>query len=137
MTPRKTPIEATDPYVVQKPWGHEEWLAVNYAYVYKRIYVRAGERTSLQYHERKIETNYIVSGDAEVWLEDESGTLQKSRMRTGQHFTVNPKRKHRIAAVSDLVLQEVSSPEVDDVIRVEDDSERGDGRIDSEHQQQS
>lgn len=119
--------------MVNKPWGREEWLALNRAYAYKRIYIRAGERTSLQYHRLKIETNYVVAGEVEVWLEDDAGILQKRRMAAGQHFTVQPLRRHRVVAVSDVILQEVSSPEVDDVVRLEDDHERGDGRIEGEH----
>jgi hypothetical protein len=55
-------------------------------------------------------------------------------MSGGDHFTVEPRRKHRIVALTSLTLLEASSPEVDDVVRVEDDSQRGDGRIDAEHE---
>jgi mannose-6-phosphate isomerase-like protein (cupin superfamily) len=119
---------------VRKPWGREEWLALNRAYAYKRIYIQAGQRTSLQYHERKIETNYIISGEAEVWSQDETGVLRGREMGAGQFFTVYPGQVHRVVALSDLVLQEVSSPEVDDVVRLEDDTRRGNGRIASEHE---
>jgi mannose-6-phosphate isomerase-like protein (cupin superfamily) len=121
------------PHIVNKPWGHEEWLALTRAYAYKRIYIRAGQRTSLQYHERKIETNYIISGEAEVWLQGPSGDIRKERMCAGDYFTVQPLQKHRVVALSDLVLQEVSSPEVNDVVRLEDDTHRPDGRIPGEH----
>jgi mannose-6-phosphate isomerase len=133
MTTIFNPIEAKVPRVVHKPWGHEEWLALNHAYAYKRIYIRAGFRTSLQYHRNKIETNYVVSGDVEVWLENDRGTLEMHCMKTGEFFTVLPQRRHRIRALSDAILQEVSSPEVDDVVRVQDDYDRGNGRIESEH----
>jgi mannose-6-phosphate isomerase len=126
-------IEGDCAYVVEKPWGREEWLALNRAYAYKRIYIHAGHRTSLQYHRQKVETNYIISGDAEVWLEDDAGQIVQRRMGAGQHFTVKPGRKHRVVALSDLVLQEASSPEVDDVVRLQDDAQRGDGRIQAEH----
>jgi len=55
-------------------------------------------------------------------------------MKKDDFFTVAPPKKHRVIAITDIILQEVSTPEVDDVIRIEDDSQRGDGRIDSEHQ---
>ncbi len=119
--------------VVNKPWGREEWLALNEKYCYKRLYVNKGHRTSYQYHNVKLETNYIISGEAEVWLENDEGVVVKSKMIEGDFFTVYPGKKHRIIALTDIILQECSTPEVDDVIRLEDDAERPDGRIDSEH----
>ena len=119
--------------VVSKPWGKEVWLELNDKYCYKRIYINAGTRTSYQYHENKLETNYIIDGKAEVWLENDEGTVEKTMMKKDDSFTVIPPRKHRVIALTDLILQEVSTPEVDDVIRIEDDSGRSGGRIDSEH----
>ena len=119
--------------VVSKPWGKEIWLELNDKYCYKRIYINAGTRTSYQYHENKLETNYIIDGKAEVWLENDEGVVEKKVMIKDQFFTVIPPRKHRVIALTDLILQEVSTPEVDDVIRIEDDSGRGTGRINSEH----
>lgn len=121
------------PLTVNKPWGKEIWLALNDKYCYKRIYIKAGTRTSFQYHVHKIETNYIISGQAEVWLENEKGIIEKKIMKADDFFNVLPPSKHRVIAITDLVLQEVSTPEVDDVIRIEDDFDRPDGRIDSEH----
>ncbi len=119
--------------VVTKPWGREVWLALNERYCYKRIYINAGHRTSFQYHKKKFETNYLIEGVAEVWLEDEHGVVHKTVMRAGDFFDVAPPRKHRVIAITDLVLQEVSTPEVDDVIRIEDETNRPDGRVASEH----
>ena len=119
--------------VVTKPWGKEVWLELNEVYSYKRIYLNAGERTSLQYHNFKVETNYIISGQAEIWLENEEGVIDKIPMGPDEYYTVRPPKKHRVVAVTDLIIQEVSSPHVDDVIRVEDDTNRADGRIESEH----
>lgn len=120
---------------VFKPWGKEVWLELNERYCYKRIYINAGHRTSFQYHEQKLETNYIVDGVAEVWLEDENGVVEKKEMQAGDFFTVKPPKKHRVIAKTDIVLMEVSTPEVDDVIRIEDDTSRPDGKIESEHLQ--
>ncbi len=122
------------PKIVTKPWGKESWLELNDRYCYKRIYINAGTKTSFQYHEKKIETNYIISGEAEVWLENDKGEIEKKKMKADDFFNVVPPKKHRVIALTDLILQEVSTPEVDDVIRIEDDSERGDGRIETEHQ---
>lgn len=118
---------------VTKPWGREIWLELNDQYCYKRIYISQGHRTSYQYHQEKLETNFIISGVAELWLEDEKGVVNFFTVREGDYFTVSPMRKHRLVALTDLVLQEVSTPEVDDVFRIEDDTGRGDGLVVSEH----
>ncbi len=123
------------PKVVHKPWGKEEWLELNGRYCYKRIYMNAGTRSSFQVHRHKHETNYVISGQAEIWLDNEHGVLEKEVLVRGQYYVVPPGRRHRVIALTDIVLQEVSTPEVDDVIRLEDDTGRGDGRIESEHTQ--
>lgn len=118
---------------VMKPWGKEIWLELNEKYCYKRIYINAGTRTSYQYHEKKSETNYIIEGEAEIWLENDEGVIEKIMMKKDNFFNVTPPRKHRVIAITDIILQEVSTPEVDDVIRIEDDANRGHGKIDREH----
>lgn len=121
------------PKTVTKPWGKEIWIELNDSYCYKRIYINAGTKTSFQYHDKKLETNYIIEGEAEVWLENEDGEIVKKKMGKDDVFTVKPPKKHRVIAVTDVILQEVSTPEVDDVIRIEDDTHRPDGKIDAEH----
>ena len=119
--------------VVHKPWGKEEWLELNEAYCYKRIYINAGYKTSYQYHEFKRETNYIIEGAAEIWLENEKGIVEKKVMRAGDYFNVIPPRKHRVIAITDIILQEVSTPHVDDVVRINDEFHRADGKVEAEH----
>ena len=118
---------------IHKPWGKEVWLELNERYCYKRIYINAGSRTSYQYHNHKLETNYIAEGTAEVWLENNDGIVEKTIMKKGDFFSVRPPKKHRVIAITDVILQEASTPEVDDVIRIEDDSSRPDGKIEHEH----
>lgn len=118
---------------VYKPWGREEWLELNDRYCYKRIYINAGHKTSYQYHNQKRETNFIISGEAEIWLENDEGVVEKKIMKAGEYFNVTPPKKHRVIALTDIILQEVSTPEVDDVIRIEDDTNRKDGKIEGEH----
>lgn len=118
---------------VIKPWGKEEWLELNDKYCYKRIYINKGYKTSFQYHEFKYETTYIISGEAEIWLENDLGIIEKKIKKSGDFYSVNPPKKHRVIALTDVILQEVSTPEVDDVIRIEDDANREDGRIEGEH----
>lgn len=119
--------------IVHKPWGKEEWLELNEAYCYKRIYINAGYKTSYQYHEFKRETNYIIEGTAEVWLENEEGVVERKIMKAGEYFNVIPPRKHRVIAITDIILQEVSTPHVDDVIRINDEFSRTDGKVEAEH----
>lgn len=120
-------------YTVYKPWGKELWLELNEKYCYKRIYINAGTKTSFQYHEKKVETNFIIEGTAEVWLENDEGEVEKKIMKSGEFFTVHPPKKHRVIAITDVILQEVSTPEVDDVVRITDDTSRGNGKIEHEH----
>jgi choline kinase/mannose-6-phosphate isomerase-like protein (cupin superfamily) len=117
-----------------KPWGKEEWLELNDAYCYKRIYINAGYKTSYQYHNFKRETNFIISGEAEIWLENDEGVVEKKIMKAGEYFNVTPPKKHRVIALTDIILQEVSTPEVDDVIRIDDEFARANGKIEGEHQ---
>lgn len=120
--------------IVNKPWGKEEWIELNDKYCYKRIYINAGYKTSYQYHNYKRETNYIISGEAEVWLENDEGIVEKKIMKSGDFFNVVPPKKHRVIALTDIILQEVSTPEVDDVYRINDEFNRPDGKVFSEHQ---
>ena len=121
--------------IINKPWGKEEWLELNEKYCYKRIYINKGYKTSYQYHNFKRETNYLIQGTAEVWLENDEGIVEKKIMKAGEFFNVTPPKKHRVIALTDIILQEVSTPEVDDVIRIEDDTNRKDGKIEGEHKQ--
>ena len=118
---------------IHKPWGKEEWIELNDSYCYKRIYINAGYKTSYQYHIKKRETNYIISGQAEIWLENDEGVVEKKIMGPNDYFNVSPPKKHRVIALTDLIMQEVSTPEVNDVIRIDDEFSRGDGKIEGEH----
>ncbi len=141
-----------DVKLVTKPWGSrslndtqglgEMWL--NYAhselvgeqekrYVFKKLYIKAGTKTSLQYHVHKDETNHLISGDALALMENERGEMEESPFTVGDSWTIPCGRKHRLIALTDLIMLEASSPEVDDVVRIQDDAGRGSGRIESEH----
>jgi len=118
---------------VKKPWGEETWLELNEHYCFKKIWINAGCRTSLQYHVRKHETNYVFEGTARITLENSMEVNDVLMLSPGDAFSVSPGRLHRVEAITDLTMFEVSTPDVDDVIRVEDDAGRPSGRIDSEH----
>ena len=106
---------------VEKPWGHEEIWAETARYAGKMLFVRAGRRLSLQHHERKEETLRVQSGELELELDDEQGVLQKSRKKDGDSWHIAPGRRHRFTAITDVELCEVSTAELDDVVRHEDD----------------
>ena len=78
---------------VYKPWGKEEWLELNEKYCYKRIYINAGHKTSYQYHDFKRETNYLISGKAEIWLENDEGVVEKKNYECWGIFQCYPTKK--------------------------------------------
>jgi mannose-6-phosphate isomerase len=99
----------------------------------KKLYITKGTKTSFQYHQKKIETNFLIQGSIEAWFENEIGIIDKKILRVGSIWSIPAGKKHRIITLEDVILIESSSPEVDDVIRVSDDTERGNGRINEEH----
>ena len=105
---------------VDKPWGYELRWAITDRYLGKLIHIDGGHSLSLQYHVQKDETIYVASGVLDLVLEDGSGRLVTHRMSPGTSARVRPGRRHRFVAVEDTDLFEVSSPEIDDVVRLED-----------------
>lgn len=116
----KVPLEKH----VEKPWGSETWIAVNEHYALKMIRLNKGSRTSLQYHNIKEEHIYMLSGKLSVEEDDEQGKLVVTCYETGEVMYSAPLSKHRLTALEDSVLIEVSTPHLADVIRVEDDYNR-------------
>ena len=104
------------PKEVEKPWGKETWLVYNDRYALKLIFIAKGKRLSLQYHKIKTESWYILKGLLEITLGEE--TFQAS---PGEVFHIPNGMIHRLKAIEDSEIIEVSTPELDDVVRVEDD----------------
>jgi mannose-6-phosphate isomerase-like protein (cupin superfamily) len=107
--------------LVQKPWGHELVWAETGRYVGKVIAIETGRRLSLQYHERKEESIYVISGLLRLHLEDDAGELRHADLGPGDHAHVPVLRRHRFEAIERVELVEVSTNDLDDVIRIEDD----------------
>jgi mannose-6-phosphate isomerase-like protein (cupin superfamily) len=107
---------------VEKPWGHELWWARTDRYVGKLLHVKRGESLSLQYHEVKDETILLHSGRLlfEMRGPHEEGELRRLEMQPGDVVHVTPGTLHRMTALSDCDIIEVSTPEVEDVVRLED-----------------
>ena len=104
---------------VPKPWGREVIFAENDRYAGKILHLSAGQSLSLQYHERKDETLYVLEG--EVGLEvEEDGAMRTRTLSPGQAYRIRPGIKHRMRAERPCMILEVSSPELDDVVRLED-----------------
>ena len=151
-------INLNDVYTVNKPWGYEKWIAngiPNFKYVLKEILFHASFRSSIQFHEKKEETNYVVKGKGVLYYSDTPidlkkfkngeysdddlkiiiNTLKKVELTPGIVIHIKPGIVHRIEAIDDLLLIEASTVELDDVFRLQDDSERQHGRIEKEHSQ--
>lgn len=104
---------------VPKPWGHETIWAETDRYVGKILHIKAGERLSDQYHERKDETVYLLTGHLIYWVMQD-GELRDMHLGVGESFRISPGTIHSMEAVTDCDVLEASTPEVDDVVRLKD-----------------
>ena len=143
--------------VVNKPWGYEKWIAdgsPNFKYALKEIFLKSGNKSSLQFHKYKEETNFIQSGKGLLHLSDlkidadkfSNDGYSESELKNfvnsvytvdlipGYVFHIKPGYIHRVEALTDLLMIESSTVELDDVLRIIDDTNRPSGKIDSEHQ---
>ena len=130
-------------YKVSKPWGYELWISGQHpCYAFKEIFIKAGTKTSLQFHHHKKETNVLFSGRAKLHYKSKplsgkgnagSKGISNVELESISSIDVMPGNIHRIQAVTDILLYEVSTPHLDDVVRLQDDNKRPDGRIKEEH----
>ena len=121
--------------VVLKPWGREILLSRSGDYTFKKIEIKAGFETSLQFHNKKTETIFFLTGKPRVVFEDQSGRLVFQDLAPGSVFETRPPAVHRVVALTDISYVEASTPDPDglDVIRLRDGSKRPDGRIEAEY----
>lgn len=139
--------------IIQKPWGYEEWITEQ-PYALKKIFFKAGNRTSLQVHRYKTETNFVIEGTGRLLKSKEKldipqyllghvqidnlieyeNSFEEFNLIKGFTITLEPGYVHRVYALTDLTFLEASTTELDDVIRLHDDSNRPNGKIDKEHQ---
>ncbi len=108
------------PRRVEKPWGYELIWAETEKYVGKVLHVKAGHALSLQYHERKDETIHLLHGEMRFTVGPAPERLQVITMHEGDSYHVTPGTVHRMEAVTDVDILEASTPDLDDVIRLED-----------------
>jgi len=109
------------PQKTEKPWGFELLFAHTPEYAGKVIFVRKGHRLSLQYHENKDESMYIYQGKVQIEIEGADGRMTSYIAQPGYCIRIPPFTKHRLEAIEDTTFLEVSTPELGDVVRVEDD----------------
>lgn len=105
---------------VEKPWGYELWWAQTDRYVGKILHINKGHSLSYQYHEVKDEAMLLYSGEMVLEIEEPGGEKEELRLSPGDSVRITPFTKHRMTAIEDCEVFEVSTPEVEDVIRLED-----------------
>lgn len=105
--------------IVPKPWGHEVIWAHTDRYVGKILHIKAGQALSVQYHERKDETVYLLSGKLIYWVKVDD-TMRDMQLGVGEAFRITPGTIHYMEAVTDCDVLEASTPDLDDVVRLSD-----------------
>jgi mannose-6-phosphate isomerase len=110
--------------VIEKPWGREEVIEINDKYMVKKLTMFAGHRCSLQFHNIKKETIYVLSGVLKIIQGPSQDDLGEKLYRAGDTITIAPGLVHRMEGVEDCVYLEASTPEMDDVVRLADDYQR-------------
>lgn len=113
-------VKKADQSRVEKPWGYELRWAITERYLGKVLHINQGEALSLQYHEHKDETIMVARGVLDLELDDPKGQLEKQTLHQGDTVHIRPGQKHRMTAVEDCDILEVSTPEIEDVVRLED-----------------
>lgn len=113
-------MSSFEPLRVEKPWGHEVWWAQAPSYVGKLLHVDAGQALSLQLHEHKDESSYVLSGRLRLTRGPSADELTTEEVGPGFAWRAEPGTVHSIEAIEDSVVVEVSTPEVDDVVRLQD-----------------
>lgn len=106
--------------IVDKPWGHEQIWAKTERYVGKILHIRAGEALSLQYHRVKDETIMVLSGRLQLIFFPEGEQPRSRDLVPNEPFHITPGLRHRMVAIEDTDVLEVSTPELDDVVRLDD-----------------
>lgn len=109
------------PKYVPKPWGYENWITLQPEYAAKVIFIKSGHKLSLQYHNKKKETIYLHTGSCKMTTNHPDGELRTVLFNPGECFEISPGTIHRIEAINDSIIFEISTPELDDVVRLEDD----------------
>lgn len=112
---------------IDKPWGYEiHWTPETKPYMGKVLHVNAGARLSLQVHDQKQESWYLLNGSGKVIWENSNGELIETELEMGKGYSCAIGQKHRLAGITDCDILEVSTPEIGTTYRLEDDYKRPD-----------
>ena len=110
--------------IIEKPWGKEEIVEVNEKYMVKKLTMWKEHRCSLQFHNHKKETIYVLSGKLRIVSGPNQNNLKEKIYLAGDSITISPGTVHRMEGAEDSVYLEASTPEMDDVVRLVDDYDR-------------
>ena len=110
--------------IIKKPWGQEELIEINDKYMMKKLIMNEGHRCSTQFHNLKKETIYVLSGKLKISIGANLESLKANIYKSGDTITIPPKIIHRMEAIEDSIYLEASTPEMEDVVRLEDDYKR-------------
>ena len=110
--------------IIEKPWGKEEVIEINDKYMMKKLTMLKGHRCSLQLHNHKKETIYVLSGQLRIISGPDQDNLTGKIYSEGESITISPGVIHRMEGLEDSIYLEASTPEMDDVVRLVDDYER-------------
>jgi mannose-6-phosphate isomerase-like protein (cupin superfamily) len=110
--------------IIDKPWGKEELLEINDHYMVKKLTMWKGHRCSLQYHKQKKETIYVLSGQLKIYSGSSENKLAVKIYGPNETITLLPGTIHRMEGLEDCVYLEASTPQMDDVVRIQDDYNR-------------
>ncbi len=114
-------MEEKLPRKTEKPWGYELLFALTPQYAGKVIFVRKGYRLSLQYHKEKEESMYLLQGKVLFTVQPQNGKMSETIGESGFCLHLPPMTTHRIEALEDSTILEVSTPQLSDVVRLQDD----------------
>ena len=109
------------PRKTEKPWGYEMLYALTPQYAGKVIFVKKGYRLSLQYHQEKDESMYLLQGKVKFSVQAPDGKMSETIGQPGYCLHLPPLTKHRVEAIEDSIILEVSTPQLSDVVRLQDD----------------
>lgn len=118
-----------EPYIkkVEKPWGYEiHWVPENQPYMGKILHIKAGAKLSLQLHDKKEESWFLLNGKAKILWDDSKGNLIETEMKNSVGYKNAVGQRHRLIGITDCDIVEVSTPEIGTTIRLEDDYKRPD-----------
>ncbi len=110
--------------IINKPWGKEEIIEINSKYMLKKLSMNKGHRCSLQYHNLKKETIFVLSGKLKILIGEKISDLRIRNLDKGDSITIEPGIIHRMEGIENVVYLEASTPETNDVVRLKDDYSR-------------